>query len=282
LVNYGANPSPFAAIQAAVRNAYAVAPVATNAKILTSSGSPTAGIITTVAYVDDGAGTVKIGYAAAGDTDFDLALTISDLNPTIASGFTGVPIAGTDYVTGDFDHDGSTTISDINLMIAQGFTGTPIVYLAAENPSSGDGVPDLLVWPNGDAVLDTDGLSLSAFQVQSKGLNGAWTAAGDGDGYLNSGRTAIGAFFFNNSSISEYAGSLGSLPAGDHSIPGLINLAALTADGKVLNQALLDNDVKFVYNGAPIGGVHLVPDPGTLALLGMGIVGLVLRRRRRA
>ena len=266
---------------------------AVNAGRVTQSGT----VANRTVGVYNGGTTTVVGYAAHGDGDLDGAVTISDINRLVADGFRGAPKAATTWQTGDWDHDGATTISDVNLVVAEGLLNTGLYdttgtaggaggaggagLVFAGVVGSGDGVPDLIIdVATGRATLDTDGQTLTAFQIQSRGANATITLAGDGDGLLLAGKTAPGQFFFTNSSRDEFAGSLGTLAAGVYDLgqlfdPSLTNLP--------LSNAAALGDLRFGFNGdasaAGNGNVTFVPEPSGLALAGVA-AAMVLRRRR--
>lgn len=251
-------------------------------KILSSAGLPGR----TVGIYDDGT-TIRFGFAAPGDSDMDGAVTITDMNHVLSSGFTGAPLADSRWSFGDYDHDGSTTISDLNLVLTHNLMNAGPYELgtgAAMGASfeSAAIVPTLFVDPaTGHAILDTAGQALSGFQIQSRGLNGVISAGGDGDGYLTAGLTEIGAFLFRNSSVDEFAAAIGELPAGVYDLGQLFNVSIT---GLPLAEAFVLQDLRFGFNGdlsdAGNGVVQLiVPEP---AIAGVLLPLVLVHRRRRA
>ena len=212
--------------------------------------------------------------AVSGDFDGDLDVDNADIG--VATGnFTGAAGAGEFfgqyYRDGDVDGDMDIDNADIG-GVTGNFTGA-----AAGNLTDTVGTPNLVYDPaTGNVTIDAEGLAITSFQFEN----------GD-DSFVISEYNSpqdIGAGIFFGLSFEEVAaGVIGDTDANAVGITGLFDFGDIFATG--LDQAGLEAYLTTAFWGTSGSGsgefdLVLVPEPSSLALLGLG--GLLLVRRRRA
>jgi len=211
----------------------------------------------------------RVGLRLAGDTDFDGDVDNADIGRVVGS-FTGSAGAGKVYSDGDMDFDGDVDNADIG-RVAGAFTGA-----SAGNLIDNVSIADLIYDPaTGDVKLDASeaaGGVVTSFQLE--------TAAGSfipgnyvgPTGGLGGCFKDVGADVIADSDLT-FVGFSGIHDFGNI-FPVGMDLAQLEA---YLTTA--------VYTGALGSGQQqidlVIPEPATLALLGLGGLGMVLGRKRR-
>jgi len=211
----------------------------------------------------------RVGLRLAGDTDFDGDVDNADIGRVVGS-FTGSAGAGKVYSDGDMDFDGDVDNADIG-RVAGAFTGA-----SAGNLTDNVSIADLIYDPaTGDVKLDASeaaGGVVTSFQLE--------TAAGSfipgnyvgPTGGLGGCFKDVGADVIADSDLT-FVGFSGIHDFGNI-FPVGMDLAQLEA---YLTTA--------VYTGALGSGQQqidlVIPEPATLALLGLGGLGMVLGRKRR-
>jgi len=212
----------------------------------------------------------RVGLRLAGDTDFDGDVDNADIGK-VAGSFTGAGSAGKVYSDGDMDFDGDVDNADIG-RVAGAFTGA-----LAGNLTDSGGIADLIYDPaTGDVKVDASeaaGGIVTSFQLETAAGsfspgNYVGTTGGLGGCFKD-----VGADVIADSDLT-FAGFSGIRDFGNI-FPARMDLAQLEA---FLTTA--------VYTGAFGSGqqqidLMLIPEPATLALLGLGDLGMVLGRKRR-
>lgn len=121
-------------------------------------------------------------------------------------------------------------------------------------------------------------------------------AAATGDGWVHVVgvfEQSVGSTLYVNGSVAATTGAAGS-PIADKTPPGTFNIGryyntssfAFTGaidDVQVYDEALSVDDIAFLFNnpGSALGGAAAVPEPSTMILAALGLVGLMGTRRRR-
>ena len=212
----------------------------------------------------------QVGLRLVGDTDFDRDVDNADIGK-VAGSFTGAGSAGKVYSDGDMDFDGDVDNADIG-RVAGAFTGA-----LAGNLTDSGGIADLIYDPaTGDVKVDASeaaGGIVTSFQLETAAGsfspgNYVGTTGGLGGCFKD-----VGADVIADSDLT-FAGFSGIRDFGNI-FPARMDLAQLEA---FLTTA--------VYTGAFGSGqqqidLMLIPEPATLALLGLGDLGMVLGRKRR-
>ena len=223
---------------------------------------------------------VNIFQAAAGDTNGDKFVDTDDITNILSAALFETGEFG-DWTQGDFTGDFLVDTEDITaiLNLALFETGAYAANPTAEGTPA-DGIMDLVVNPDGTTFLDTNGVAISGFVIESLGGNlqvitrGTFSQASPGlplGGFNVSTAFKASAQFFNTTLF----------PGG---ITGIINLGQLFGpDGSV---ALL-SDLNITYNVLDTEGtfaancIGCVPEPSSLVLAVFGLLGLVGCWRRR-
>jgi len=86
-------------------------------------------------WLDNGDGSVTVGFAAPGDTDLDGVVDVLDLANVMSSGAYGSSLAAT-WAQGDFTYDGVVDILDVSALLGSGLYGQS-PYTAALEADSG-------------------------------------------------------------------------------------------------------------------------------------------------
>jgi hypothetical protein len=116
-LNYSSGSSPLATIQAMVTSGYnggswnGTGIISSNVALHASNhDSPSVA----VGYMDDGSGTVTIGYVLGGDANMDGTVDIADFGILSAN----YGLSGRDWQEGDFNYDGVVNIGDFDILSA--------------------------------------------------------------------------------------------------------------------------------------------------------------------
>ena len=221
---------------------------------------------------------VELFQGAAGDTNGDRLVDTTDITNILAANVfeNGNPA---DWTTGDFTGDGLVTTDDITAILAlnlfekgQYFPASPgFAVNPTDEGTSLDGVLDLIVQSDGTAVIDTNGLAINGFVIES--LGGHLVAGLETLNQANPGLPTGGFMVTTEFKASSQFINTSLWPTG---ITGIINLGQLF--GPAGSVALFsDLDITYtvldtvgIFDGECIG---CVPEPSAVVLFAMGLLG---------
>jgi hypothetical protein len=153
----------------------------------------------------------------------------------------------------------------------------------------------------GNILLTNLSLAHGPFQVASPGLLGVVverTSIGLGAGSVpGTGTTVSGSVLYGTTTLAQtgtvtctpgvFSCALAGLSAGTSplapTLPGIdLDTWSFDAFGNLLGSILFTNDPQAQETLNLVGTPTVIPEPGTMLLVGAGLVGIALRRRARA
>jgi fibronectin-binding autotransporter adhesin len=270
-VNYGTSASPYAALAANVNSG----------AIYQSTGAPdrTVGIYDTALNLDGatpGGRTVRVGYAAPGDTMLRGHVDSSDIINLLAAGKYGVGPSNARWDEGDFTHDSQVNSSDLIAVLAAGVFdcgpydsgGHGMVILGPPSATRATLIYDAM---SGDVKIDPNGNTMTGLRLKDSAANFFVGTASFPPGGAFTTDSAAEKFWssFNPPNYLVATWDLGNIcPAG-------LTEAQFAA---ALNNASGDSVWTKAGGGSFDYNVSYLPEPASLALLALG--GLALIRRR--
>ena len=239
----------------------------------------------------------KFFQAADGDTNGDKFVNTDDITNILSAAVFETGKAA-DWTTGDFTGDGLVTTDDITEILGGIYclnVFPPIChpffetgqYAANPTPEGtpADGTMDLIVQPDGTATLDTNGVAISGFVIESLGGNLQVITQGT----FNQASPGIPFAGFTVNTDVKKSGQFFNTTLWPGGITGIINLGQLFATGDDALVSDLDIDYTLQEGGNPdadcIGcvddlGEPVIPEPSSLALAVLALLGLVTLRGR--
>ena len=207
--------------------------------------------------------------AADGDTDGDKKVDNFDLANILISNSFGAGPGNWDWTQGDFDGDHDVDNFDIVFILNTNLFGTGFyaANAAVEPGVPNDGVVDLIVHPDGTAQLDTNGLTLDSFILES--LTGSFSGAANlpFSPFLINTENEASASFVNLNGVWDLGQLFDPLSDLPPSLASLDIFYTIAPSGTVLEE------------GNCIG---CVPEPSSLVLAVFGLFGLGACRWRGA
>ena len=212
----------------------------------------------------------EIVAAAPGDTNLDRQVSSDDIANILAAGKFETGEEAT-WQEGDFTGDGLVTSDDIGAVLASGlFEAGPYAFAEPTQPGAFDEALELFVNEDGTAELRVpDDMVVNGFIIRAFDDDNEYLT---GEAELPSGPFMVNRTDEASSQFIELSGAwdLGSLVNTD--LISAADFIALEGDGF---QALYTVDgVSGQFNMA------VIPEPASLALLGVGGLALLSRRPR--
>ncbi|MBN2474047.1 MAG: PEP-CTERM sorting domain-containing protein [Pirellulales bacterium] len=213
---------------------------------------------------------VDLFQAAPGDTDGSRFINGIDIQNILAANKFGQNLEA-DWTEGDFDNNKRVNGLDIQAILAANLFGMQVPYAAMDSGKPGDGIVDLVVVPGEGLYINTDGVVINSYVLTS--------AAG-----IFTGEAASNLGVFQEDTDGCVSGSFAFALDGEHFLGNVVGPEWQIAPGGDVD---LSDDLLMTYTIQDTKGTYtarlvIVPEPGTLAMLAAGVVGLwVFWRRRR-
>ena len=201
-------------------------------------------------------GTLNNGADASGG-----ALTLNGIDQTVLFGQQIVPTSGS-FSVALFELHSDPQTGQVIELISQGFSGGPGFYIGRD---TGSGVRVSDVWGSTGAIFPSNTTSFHHFALTV-------------DTTLD-----MSSFYIDGTLVASIVGGIDTTSGGDNTLLGGQFegigefFAGQLKDVRIYTGALSAGEVSTLA----ASGAASAPEPGTLALLSLGVVGGIVKRRRQ-